>query len=110
MAWAQAAETGRWPTSTVAGHPVAGLVLDIDATIVMCHSDKELASKTWKKTYGYHPLLCFLCRRRHKKHYAEQWIMPRSALKSVERARLLLLEARHNPDLVDLLSPFSESS
>jgi hypothetical protein len=60
VAWAQAAETGRWPTSTVAGHPVAGLVLDIDATIVVCHSDKELASKTWKKTYGYHPLLCFL--------------------------------------------------
>jgi hypothetical protein len=34
--------------------------LDIDATIVICHSDKESAAKTWKKTYGYHPLLCFL--------------------------------------------------
>jgi hypothetical protein len=35
-------------------------VLDIDATIVICHSEKESAAKTWKKTYGYHPLVCFL--------------------------------------------------
>ena len=34
LAWAQAAETGRWPHSTVDGHAIAGLVLDIDATIV----------------------------------------------------------------------------
>ena len=60
VAWAQAAETGRLPRSTVAGHDVPGLVLDVDATIVICHSDKEQASKTWKKTYGFHPLLCFL--------------------------------------------------
>lgn len=43
-----------------AGQPVAGLVLDLDASIVICHSDKEQASKTWKKTFGYHPLFCFL--------------------------------------------------
>ena len=60
IAWAQAAETGRWLSSTVAGHEIAGLVLDMDATIVICHSDKEKAAKTWKKSYGYHPLLCFL--------------------------------------------------
>ena len=60
VAWAQAAETGRQVASSVAGHPISGLVLDVDATIVICHSDKELASKTWKRTYGYHPLLCFL--------------------------------------------------
>jgi hypothetical protein len=36
------------------------LVLDLDATIVICHSDKESATRTWKKTFGYHPLLCFL--------------------------------------------------
>jgi hypothetical protein len=35
-------------------------VLDLDASIVICHSDKEQASKTWKKTFGYHPLFCFL--------------------------------------------------
>jgi Transposase DDE domain group 1 len=60
VAWARAGETGRWKTSSVAGHTIAGLVLDVDATIVICHSDKQLASKTWKRTYGYHPLLVFL--------------------------------------------------
>jgi hypothetical protein len=38
------------------------LCLDIDATIVIAHSDKQLASPTWKKTFGFHPLLCFLDR------------------------------------------------
>ena len=61
LAWAQAAETrGGLPTSTAAGQPVPGLVLDVDASIVLCHSEKEQASKTWKKTFGYHPLFCFL--------------------------------------------------
>jgi hypothetical protein len=60
LAWAQAAETGRLPASTVGGFTIPGFVLDIDATIVVCHSDKESAAKTWKKSYGYHPLLCFL--------------------------------------------------
>ena len=60
VAWAQADETGRVPTSTIAGFSIPGLVLDVDATIVICHSDKESAAKTWKKTFGYHPLLCFL--------------------------------------------------
>ena len=39
---------------------MAGLVLDMDATLVICHSEKEAATRTWKKTFGYHPLLCFL--------------------------------------------------
>jgi hypothetical protein len=60
LAWAQAAETGRLLSSSVAGHPIPGLVLDLDATLVRCHSEKEQAAKTWKKTFGYHPLLCFL--------------------------------------------------
>lgn len=61
IAWAQKVETdGCLPVSSVGGQPIAGLVLDIDASIVICHSEKELASKTWKKTFGYHPLLCFL--------------------------------------------------
>jgi hypothetical protein len=38
------------------------LCLDFDATIVVAHSDKELASPTWKHTYGFHPLVCFLDR------------------------------------------------
>jgi hypothetical protein len=60
VAWAQAAETGRWMASSVAGHTVPGIVLDVDATIVICHSDKQSAAKTWKRSFGYHPLLCFL--------------------------------------------------
>jgi len=33
-----------------------GLIpVDIDATIVTVHSDKEQATPTWKKTYGFHP-------------------------------------------------------
>ncbi len=38
------------------------LCLDIDATIVIAHSEKEWASPTWKHTFGFHPLLCFLDR------------------------------------------------
>ncbi|MEV4283844.1 IS1380 family transposase [Actinoplanes xinjiangensis] len=61
VAWAQHAETrGDLPQPTVAGQQVDGLVLDIDATIVICHSEKESATRTWKKTFGFHPLLCFL--------------------------------------------------
>jgi hypothetical protein len=40
----------------------AELFLDLDATIVIAHSDKELAAPTWKHTYGFHPLACFLDR------------------------------------------------
>lgn len=36
--------------------------LDVDATIVIAHSDKELAAPTWKHTYGFHPIVCFLDR------------------------------------------------
>lgn len=61
LAWAQAADTrGGLPVSHAAGQQVEHLVLDIDASIVICHSDKEQASPTWKKTYGYHPIFCFL--------------------------------------------------
>jgi len=61
LAWAQAGETRTGlPDSTAAGQPVPGLVLDLDASIVICHSEKESATPTYKKTFGYHPLLCFL--------------------------------------------------
>jgi hypothetical protein len=34
-----------------------GLVtIDLDATIVIAHSEKEQASPTWKKTFGHHPM------------------------------------------------------
>ena len=61
LAWAQTIETrGVLPASTAAEQRVPGLVLDVDATIVLRHSAQESATSTWKKTFGYHPLLCFL--------------------------------------------------
>ena len=39
-----------------------GLVIDIDATITLSHSEKDNAAKTWKKTFGFHPLLAYLDR------------------------------------------------
>lgn len=39
-----------------------GLALDFDATITIAHSEKENAAATWKHTFGFHPLLCFLDR------------------------------------------------
>ena len=38
------------------------LCLDFDATITIAHSEKENAAATWKSTFGFHPLLCFLDR------------------------------------------------
>lgn len=38
------------------------LCLDFDATITIAHSDKEDAAPTFKRTFGHHPLLCFLDR------------------------------------------------
>jgi predicted HAD superfamily phosphohydrolase YqeG len=32
--------------SSVAGHQIPGLVLDVDATIVVCHSEKGSTAKT----------------------------------------------------------------
>ena len=35
------------------------LVIDVDATLVTAHSDKENAKPTFKKGYGFHPLCVF---------------------------------------------------
>jgi len=32
------------------------VVVDLDATIVIAHSEKEQAAPTWKKTFGHHPM------------------------------------------------------
>lgn len=41
----------------------AAVIVDIDATITIDHSDrKELAASTWKRTFGFHSLLAFLDR------------------------------------------------
>ena len=57
--WAQiVAEQGR-PGQQVAGTDLGEVtVLDVDATIVVAHSEKELASPTFKRTFGFHPWGC----------------------------------------------------
>ncbi len=46
-----------FPASKVAGTDLGDVVvLDVDATIVIAHSEKELATPTFKKTFGYHPI------------------------------------------------------
>ncbi len=35
------------------------VVIDLDATLLTAHSEKEDATRTWKKTFGHHPLLGF---------------------------------------------------
>ncbi|MED7823260.1 IS1380 family transposase, partial [Streptomyces chiangmaiensis] len=44
------------------GAPNAGgqVIVDIDGVLVLAHSDKEDATRTWKKTYGHHPLMAFV--------------------------------------------------
>ncbi|MFD7860349.1 IS1380 family transposase, partial [Streptomyces microflavus] len=60
VAWMQAAETGEGiPAARAGGRELPGLVLDIDATLVTCHSEKEQAAPTYKGGFGFHPLLCF---------------------------------------------------
>jgi hypothetical protein len=53
--WAQL--SGGLPASKVAGTDLGDVVvLDIDATIVVTHSEKERAAATFKRTFGYHPI------------------------------------------------------
>jgi hypothetical protein len=35
------------------------VAVDLDATIVISHSEKQEASPTWKKTFGFHPMTAF---------------------------------------------------
>ncbi|MFK5648055.1 IS1380 family transposase [Ornithinimicrobium sp. LYQ121] len=48
---------GGVPASKVAGTDLGQVVvLDVDATIVLAHSEKEQAAPTYKRTFGFHPL------------------------------------------------------
>jgi hypothetical protein len=49
---------GRPPASAVAGTHLAQqvVVLDVDATIVVAHSEKEQARATFKRSFGFHPI------------------------------------------------------
>jgi hypothetical protein len=48
---------GGVPASKCAGRDLGStIVLDVDATIVATHSEKEQAAPTYKRTFGYHPI------------------------------------------------------
>jgi Transposase DDE domain group 1 len=42
----------------LAGAP-ARVTIDLDATLLTAHSDKEGAEATWKRGYGFHPMLAY---------------------------------------------------
>jgi hypothetical protein len=43
-----------------AGAAPARIVIDIDATLITAHSEKDGAAGTFKRGYGFHPLLAYL--------------------------------------------------
>ncbi len=56
--WEQiVARHGRIPPCRVAGTDLGDtVVIRLDATIVIAHSEKEQAAPTFKRTFGHHPL------------------------------------------------------
>ncbi len=50
---------GQVPLARAAGRDIGEgvVVLDVDSTIVIAHSDKEGAAATYKHTWGFHPIL-----------------------------------------------------
>lgn len=59
--WEQiVARQGGIPPCKVAGRDLGDMiVIRLDASLVIAHSDKEKASRTFKKTYGHHPLMAW---------------------------------------------------
>ncbi|MCT1655774.1 transposase, partial [Brachybacterium muris] len=56
QAWALAGDH----SSTVGASVKSPLVIDLDATLITAHSEKEQAAPTFKRGFGYHPLCAFL--------------------------------------------------
>lgn len=56
-AQARAAVWGR--RRPLPGEPGSEVIIDLDATLVSAHSEKELAAPTFKRGFGFHPLFAF---------------------------------------------------
>jgi hypothetical protein len=55
------ATPGGFPWLEIAGKVLTGwLVIDMDATLITAHSDKQGAAPTYKKGFGFHPLGAWL--------------------------------------------------
>jgi hypothetical protein len=60
-AWLLRSEAGReLPMLVCGGRAQPGLVIDVDATLVTCHSEKQGSAPTYKHGFGYHPMLVWL--------------------------------------------------
>ncbi|MCL9759270.1 transposase [Frankia sp. AiPa1] len=59
--WEQiVARHGRIPPCKVAGRDLGDrIVIRLDASLVLSHSDKEHAARTFKKTFGHHPIMAW---------------------------------------------------
>ncbi|EFG78355.1 transposase, IS4 family [Mycobacterium parascrofulaceum ATCC BAA-614] len=60
-----AAHSAAWTVAgdRAPGHGVDGdhpLIVDLDATLVTAHSDKESATPTYKRGFGFHPMCAFV--------------------------------------------------
>lgn len=60
----QQARTTAWALAgchspDAAASPETPVVIDLDATLLTAHSEKEHAKPTWKKGFGFHPLCAF---------------------------------------------------
>lgn len=50
-----------WKLARTAAPDAGGeVIVDIDGGLVLAHSEKEQAARTWKKTFGHHPLFAFV--------------------------------------------------
>lgn len=54
-----AARSAAWAHASPVPAP-GPVMLDVDATVVVSHSEKESAAPTFKRTFGFHPLLAFV--------------------------------------------------
>jgi len=60
LARARAWKLGVRPQRREGAEQAERTVIDIDATLIGAHSEKEGAQGTFKKGFGHHPLLCYL--------------------------------------------------
>jgi len=60
LARARAWKLGARPQRREGAEQAERTVIDIDATLIGAHSEKEGAQGTFKKGFGHHPLLCYL--------------------------------------------------
>jgi len=62
LVWAQRAEIteSACPPARAGDRQLTGLVIDLDVTIMVCHSNKEQTAPTFKHAFGYHPMVAFL--------------------------------------------------